>query len=269
MYKKQGYLKEKFKLFHLSDQSEKTYSFHYHDFYKVVFFIHGNVTYNIEGKNYELSPYDIVLVGKNQLHRPVISGESEYERYVLYLSEDILNEDERLFYLFKEAYKKKSNVLHINAGENAKIIELLQNADNKLKTEGYANDLYARLYVYEIMLRLGEYVLLNGFDYTGNVQFNAKISEACEYINANLSNDLSVDRLAEQFFTSKYYFMRQFKNQTGIPVHQYIIEKRIQYTNQLVAKGIKVTAACIEAGFNDYSTYLRASKKNKLKKEHE
>lgn len=269
MYKKQGYLKEKFKLFHLCDQSEKNYSFHYHDFYKIVFFIKGNVTYNIEGKNYELSPYDIVFVGKNQLHRPVISGLCEYERYVIYLSDDLLKEDERLFLGFKEAFNKHENVLRLNASDNGKVIELLQGAYNRLKSDGFANDIYARLMVYEIILRLSETIAIKGFDYDGKVQYNAKISEACEYINNNLASDLSVDMLSEKFYTSKYYFMRQFKMQTGIPVHQYIIEKRIQYTNQLVNDGMKVTVACIEAGFNDYSTYLRASKRNKLRKEHE
>lgn len=269
MHKKKGYLKEQYKLFHLCDQSDKKYSFHYHDFYKIIFFVKGNVLYNIEGKKYELSTYDIVLVLKNQLHRPEISNESEYERYVLYLSEEMINEDERLSYCFKEAGDKHINVLHLNASDNSKILELFQGAELKIKSDSYANDIYAKLLIYELLLKLSESVYHNGLGFNGTIHYNDKIIEACEYINSNLNEELSVEALAERFYISKYYFMRQFKNQTGLSVHQYIVEKRLQYTKKLVENGEKVTMACIEAGFNDYSTYLRASKKNKLKKEQE
>ena len=87
MYKKQGYLTREFKIFHIKDKTDKTFDFHYHDFYKIIVFIKGDVVYSIEGKNYELRPMDIVLVGKNEIHKPIINPEVEYERIVLYLSQ--------------------------------------------------------------------------------------------------------------------------------------------------------------------------------------
>ena len=38
---KTGYLNEQFRLFHLKDQTRKEFSYHYHDFHKVVIFISG------------------------------------------------------------------------------------------------------------------------------------------------------------------------------------------------------------------------------------
>ena len=36
---KTGYLKEDFRLFHINDQTKKDFSYHYHDFHKIIVFI--------------------------------------------------------------------------------------------------------------------------------------------------------------------------------------------------------------------------------------
>jgi len=61
---KTGYLNEQFRLFHLKDQTRKEFSYHYHDFHKVVIFISGKAAYHIEGKAYQLKPWDILLVNR-------------------------------------------------------------------------------------------------------------------------------------------------------------------------------------------------------------
>ncbi len=50
-YEKTGYLKETFRLFHLKDSLAGEMNLHYHDFYKLIVFYQGNVTYMIEGKS--------------------------------------------------------------------------------------------------------------------------------------------------------------------------------------------------------------------------
>ena len=47
---KTGYLNEQFRLFHLKDQTRKEFSYHYHDFHKLVIFISGKAAYHIEEK---------------------------------------------------------------------------------------------------------------------------------------------------------------------------------------------------------------------------
>lgn len=267
MYEKLGYLNEKFKLFYLNDKSDKKYEFHYHDFYKIIFFIRGDVNYNIEGKNYELQPYDVVFVGRNEIHRPVVSSETEYERYVLYLSASMFADEPRYRTCFDKATDNHTNVIRMFPNDCSLIMDLLGDVIKRKNTNECFDDLYSLLNVQKILLVLNESIVKNGIEFQGRVQYNNKIVEVCEYINNNLTGDLSTSKLAEIFFISKYYFMHQFKEQTGISVHQYVLEKRIQYTNYLVEHGEKVTQACLMAGFNDYSTFLKASKKRFLAKE--
>ena len=265
MYKKQGYLKEEFKIFKLKDKSTKSFNFHYHDFYKLIVFMDGNVNYSIEGKNYELKPGDIVVVSTNEIHRPVIDPLANYERIVLYLSQSFLNQDERLSECFKETHLKHTNVLRLTAGDYRHLIDTLDKAIKKETEDDYAGNLYSKLYVTESLLIINESVYKNGLLFEGAVDYDRKIIEVCEYINTHLKEDLSVDALSEKFFISKYYFMRKFKEYTGVTVHNYILEKRLLNTKSLTDSGEKVSTACIESGFKDYSTYLRAKKRITLR----
>ena len=79
---KTGYLNEQFRLFHLKDQTRKEFSYHYHDFHKVVIFISGKAAYHIEGKAYQLKPWDILLVNRHAIHRPEIDPSVPYERFI-------------------------------------------------------------------------------------------------------------------------------------------------------------------------------------------
>ena len=88
-YEKKGYLNSEFRLFHLTDQETKEIDYHYHDFDKITIFIRGKVNYMIEGRSYDLKPYDLVLVNAGEIHKPVINS-TFYERMILYISPDFL-----------------------------------------------------------------------------------------------------------------------------------------------------------------------------------
>ena len=88
--RKRGYLQEGFRLFHLKDSVAPAFDYHYHEFDKVVLQLGGKVVYNVEGRSYFLKPYDILLVGRNMIHRPAIDPSEPYERMVLWLGSDYL-----------------------------------------------------------------------------------------------------------------------------------------------------------------------------------
>ena len=55
--------------------------------------------------------------------------------------------------------------------------------------------------------------------------------------------------------------MRQFKEETGYSIHQYILEKRLLAAKGLIREGMSAGAAALECGFQDYSAFARAFKK--------
>lgn len=280
-YEKAGYLTYDFKLFHLKDTVKKEYVYHYHDFDKVIFFISGRVNYIIEGKNYELNPYDIVFVNRNEIHKPEVDFSVSYERYVLYISPEFLERYQTIKYgqtegydqtrdynlssCFEKAKKEKSNVIQVSAVRNTKLIQKLRELEEAFRTKGYAAELYERTLFLQFMIELNRACLEDQTAYDHSVVYNQKVVDILEYINTHLYEDLSIDGIASVFFLSKYHMMRQFKEETGYTMHQYITEKRILTARDMILNGVPATKAGLECGFKDYSTFLRAFK-NKMKK---
>ncbi len=85
-----------------------------------------------------------------------------------------------------------------------------------------------------------------------------KIEELLRYIAGNLAGDLSVGALAKRFYLSRYYLMHRFKAVTGYTLLQYVNQKRLLRAGELIREGTPVMKAAEQAGFSEYSTFLRA-----------
>ena len=89
-YEKRGYLLENFRLFHLRSQGSTKVDFHYHEFCKILLLVSGQGSYFVDGKRYQLSPGDIVLIGSRSVHKPEFLEGSAYERIIIYVSPEYL-----------------------------------------------------------------------------------------------------------------------------------------------------------------------------------
>ena len=87
---RRGYLHEDFRLFHLRDSEAPQVDYHYHTFDKLVLVLGGRVTYVVEGVTYFLRPWDLLLVGHDLIHRPVMDPAEPYERVVIWLGRTYL-----------------------------------------------------------------------------------------------------------------------------------------------------------------------------------
>lgn len=61
-----------------------------------------------------------------------------------------------------------------------------------------------------------------------------KLLRAKDYIEANLSRRLSLDRIAEAAALSPYHFARSFKAATGLSPHRYVTQRRIEVAQVLL-----------------------------------
>ena len=93
---------------------------------------------------------------------------------------------------------------------------------------------------------------------TAAYRFDPKMEEVTRYIMAHLVEELSIDHLSSIFFLSRYYLMHRFKEVYGCSVHQYIRQKRLQQAAEAIRRDVPVLKAAEDAGFGDYSVFLRA-----------
>ena len=265
-YEKRGYLDQNFRIFHPKDSERREFAYHYHDFYKILILLSGDVTYCIEGRSYELAPFDIVLVNAGEVHRPIIRGGSTYERIILYISPDFLKSFQKeacdLGLCFVRARQEKSSVLRMSSMKNSKLFSVLMELEQSLDDTDYGGVLYRDILFLEFMIQLNRAAVHDDLSFLATNQSNDKVLSLLSYLNEHLTEELSIDDLAEKVYTSKYYLMHSFKKETGYTIGTYVTIKRLRYARELIRQGMPATAACFECGFRNYSTFFRAYKKN-------
>jgi AraC-like DNA-binding protein len=263
---KRGYLNEDFLFFKLRDKKKNEFEFHYHDFNKIIIFISGEVTYIIEGKSYKLKPWDIILVGRNDLHLPIISETATYERMILWLNPVFLQEHNKnncnLLNCFELAKERKLNLIRTSKMDINSIKQNLTDLESAILDNSFGCDVLKNALFIELMVKINRLFL--GMDLNKNmddIQFDPRIEDILSYINLNLDADLSIDFLSNKFYLNKYYLMHLFKQETGYTLYSYIQKKRAIKAADLIKNGIQAGEVCSLCGFGDYSTFVRTFKK--------
>ena len=263
---KVGYLNDNFKIFHIRDKKDIKFEYHHHDFSKIVILIDGDLTYYIEGKAYILKPWDILFVNKNEIHKPVVNPNKYYERIVIWLNPDFMakyaqgNND--LLKCFEVAIKNNYNLLRLNMKSIEIIKNLIQDIQNCNNSNEFGSEILKESLFVQLMVLMNRLFLNSDKNRDiEDIQYDKTIEGVLNYINSNLENDLSIDTIASEFFISKYYLMRKFKNQIGSSIHNYVVQKRLILARSLISDGLSMSSVCSRCGCNDYSSFVRAFKK--------
>ncbi len=91
---------------------------------------------------------------------------------------------------------------------------------------------------------------------------NRVVELTIEHINANLSSDLSLQKMSDTFNFSPIYFHKMFKSATGKTLHDYIAERRIRKAIDLMLSTDRtLTQIAYECGFSSQSHFGYVFKK--------
>lgn len=260
---KRGYLQEDYRLFHLKDSRAQQIEYHYHEFDKLILLLRGKVTYVVEGVTYFLRPWDLLLVPHDRIHRPIIDASEPYERIVLWLDRDWLKhsstEETSLETCFEEAIRRNFHLLRLTPESRPAYLQTLQSLESALRSEEFGHRLLSDTLCQQLLIAAARDILTDRTaEQTDSYRSDPKMEEVLRYITSHLEEELSVDLLAGRFYLSRYYLMHRFKAVTGYSVHQYITQKRLLLAGELLRQGVPVMKAAEQAGFREYSTFLRA-----------
>ncbi len=82
-----------------------------------------------------------------------------------------------------------------------------------------------------------------------------------EYLSENLSENVSLDTLSQETHTSKFHLLRQFKRETGLTIHRYLIQLRICQAKEFLKSGKSISQTAFELGFNDQAHFSKCFKR--------
>ena len=261
---KRGYLNEGFRLFHLKDTRAQKLDYHYHEFDKLILLLGGKVTYVVEGVTYFLQPWDVLLVQHSLIHKPIIDPAEPYERVVLWLDRTWLSQrsdpGERLDTCFDTARERGFHLLRADGARRLRYMQTIQGLEEALHSKEFGAARLADTLCQQLLIDVNRDILsgCTAAEATDSYRVDPKMEEILQYIVHHLDEDLSVDSLSKRFYLSRYYLMHRFKAVTGFTVHQYISQKRLLLAGELIRQGVPVMKAAEQAGFAEYSTFLRA-----------
>lgn len=89
-----------------------------------------------------------------------------------------------------------------------------------------------------------------------------RIVQAKLFIDANFTEAIDLENIAEEACFSKYHFIRLFKQAYHKTPHQYLVTLRIDYAKKLLSQSeCNVTDVCFQIGFESVGTFTTLFKK--------
>ncbi|MCI8856530.1 MAG: helix-turn-helix transcriptional regulator [Clostridiaceae bacterium] len=237
---------------------------HYHEFYELYFFLTGHADYVVGDVRFQLESGDLLLVPPNIVHNPVFHDFTVcYDRYVVWISSGLM---ERLFTidpelrLFQE--KNRENRFLYRSGEEGlrrlrpafgTICSAYEGQQACRRSEGIA----------AILTLLAEYnrVLSGQNEKLYPASRDTLLTDILCYIRENLTGDLSLDTVAEAFYTNKFHLSHVFKQEMRISFYQYVIQLRLIAGKNHILAGMPVGQVWDACGFSDHAGFYRAFRK--------
>ena len=273
--------------FHLQLNHNETWSMsrlHFHDYYELFLPLTSPGNIFVSDQVYPLRRGTLYLIGENTLHRTIATG--FHARYVLHISRkalsalstpqtdfsrmaqsaflraDMSNDQmisliERFQADFMQLTRDSFLRAAMTSEQMIEIIELFQALERNKNDGSFGSDIHQTIALLNLLLRAAPILTsATAGDAVRNKDF-LRVAPILDYIRNNLSEPLTLDQIANQFYISKHYLCRIFKSATGFSVMEYIIYSRVLRARQLLKEGVSVQQAGEMSGFSDNSHFIR------------
>ena len=262
---RQYMLSKDFELYYYNDTSLREVAEHTHDYYEFYFFLEGNVSIQIADELYDVHYGDIIIMPPRVSHRPIIHNvEVPYRRFVFWISQEfcshLVNLSPDYGYLMQLTQTQKKFIFHNDRitfhSIHSRLITLLE----EMQGSRFGKAANISLCVNDLILYLNR-MIYERFHPVSVKETTALYEKICSFIETHIEENLSLDRLAEEFYVSKYHIAHIFKDNLGLSIHQYITKKRLAFCRQSILSDVSITKSYETYGFGDYSSFYRAFKK--------
>ena len=259
-YESRGYLLDDFRLFHLNDAQGTKVDYHYHEFCKLLLLRSGGGGYMVNGQRYTLEPGDMVLVGSHTIHRPEFQPGVPYERIILYIRPEFLQQhsfpDCDLGGVFSGV---GGHILRPGKQRQQLYAALCNRLEQELAGKGYGHQVLSTALLLQLLGEISRDLNSPEAELPQpHTSENSRILDILRYIDGHLADDLTIDALSEQFYISKFHMMRLFRQEVGQTIHNYLCDRRLIHARDLINQGLSATESCFRSGFRSYSSFTRA-----------
>jgi AraC-like DNA-binding protein len=245
---------------------------HWHSAMEIIMPTKGCYEVELRNKTYLLRENDILFISSMELHSINVPPKSEKgQRIILMFEPTILLSLPGLLEVVAGLY----NLNYITPEKMPDIHKDIQLLLKKCRDEVNNNDdIYRNIAIYariiEIFVILARYQSSGKFPHKTDIRLGkrqdyiVRLNVVFEYVNNNLSKDLTLEAAAKLANFSKFHFERIFRLYTNMPFYQFVENKRITRSETLLLNPkLSIIDVAMDSGFRNVSSFNRVFKKIK------
>lgn len=236
---------------------------HLHTEYEIYYNISGGKGFFIDEKYYDCNSHDMFIIRKMHIHRVTVAEPDNYVRCVISIDTTMIEKikhllsDASALNFLDEAGDALPVKVHLEMQEHEKFI---MHVKEYLRLEQSKDHLLLTSKLFEILAFI-KYLFYNSKgDIIPESHPEMWSEKAVYYIERNFRECQPAD-VAKALNINENYLSRVFKNETGVSLNNYIIQRRIAEAKTLLYHGVSVKDTCVSSGFNDCSNFIRTFKK--------
>ena len=228
---------------------EQLFPPHIHDELEIYVLQEGDVSFMVEHKLYRLTPGDVIISKPNEVHNCILNNPSVHKHYCFWFDTSC----DFFFKSFVDRNFGENNLITLDKNGKQELLALC----DKIHKASASKDVQGEFVFASQFI----YLLSNKSYVTSTTVIPKNLQNILDYINTNFAYINSIDNLANKFFISRSTLCRLFATYLRTSPKLYLETKRLAHSRKLLKEGKSVFDACMEAGFPDYSNYIRLFKK--------
>lgn len=87
------------------------------------------------------------------------------------------------------------------------------------------------------------------------------VAQVAAYLHDHLTDEISLDQLANLTGLGRFRLLRSFQAATGLPPYAYLVNLRVENARQLITTGVSLADSAVRSGFHDQSHLNRHFKR--------
>ena len=237
--------------------------------YLILFPMSGCCLLGIHGKEYACASSDLVLLVPSEtvtLENRTEKGDMIY--LSIRVSEELMEELSGEDAAFREAFAFAPypvSVIHTDAKACALLRNLIQgmrpSSEEAQEQMLWGRELYRRCLFTSFLIHFLRACIDSDRVHVRNQHKELIIDDVFLYIRRHLTDELTLAVLEKEFFVSASYLSRKFRESTGIGLHAYIQQARIDLGKKYLLQGYPVSQVYSRCGFTSYNHFFRVFKK--------
>uniref|UniRef100_UPI004057A2A3 AraC family transcriptional regulator n=1 Tax=Agathobacter sp. TaxID=2021311 RepID=UPI004057A2A3 len=262
---RQYMLSKDFEIYYYNDRNLPTLRDHTHNYFEFYFLLGGDVSIYIDGIMYPLKNGDMILIPPGLHHHVYVHNpELPYQRIIFWISQEYFHQLLELSpdygYLMQLVSENKRYVHHYDIIDFNTIQSKAFQLIDEIHFERFGKAAKVSLLVNDLILHINR-TIYEAENPNAPREEQSLYQNIVSYIEGHLEEKLSLDRLAQEFYVSKFHIAHIFKENIGLSVHQYISKKRLAMCRDAILSNIEISEAYLRCGYSDYSSFYRAFKK--------